>query len=501
MRWLAIILGTALLAGAGGGLYLHLRVKGDPRDVAAEYFAYWRAGDFDAMRTLVAHPPSDFVTQHREFSKALQVRSLNLSTRPVVRVGEQEAKADFTAVRELPPGEWAVESSLRLRVVERHWRVVWGPATLAPELARGGALQLRETEAPTGNAVYADGSPISPTSSVTQYVDRLRGQYQTGSGATGWGVFLDGTPIKVFSEPKAPKLQTTLDAKAQAAADKVVKEAPKPTALVALRPSTGAVLALADGVSSQAVTQGAYPPGSTFKIVTAAALASSGLSPSSSVSCPASKLIGQRTITNHDGLDLGTTTLRTAFARSCNTTFADLGVNRAQAAGMTDAAELFAFNRPFAFNAARPSFPAPSGTADLAEAAIGQGRVLVSPLTMAAVAAAVANGTWRSPVMFPVGAYAQAGEDVPDPRPLPAAVVSVLRPLMAAVVTSGTAASAGLPPGTHGKTGTAEYDATGAAHAWFVGYRGDLAFAVLVPSGGDGGRTAAPLAATFLKAL
>jgi cell division protein FtsI/penicillin-binding protein 2 len=75
---------------------------------------------------------------------------------------------------------------------------------------------------------------------------------------------------------------------------------------------------------------------------------------------------------------------------------------------------------------------------------------------------------------------------------------------MASVVQSGgTAAGAGLPAGTYGKTGTAEFG-TGnppATHAWFIGFRGSVAFAVIVEGGGVGGRVAAPLAARFLAAL
>ena len=112
---------------------------------------------------------------------------------------------------------------------------------------------------------------------------------------------------------------------------------------------------------------------------------------------------------------------------------------------------------------------------------------------MAVVAAAVADGTCRSPRLV--------GTQLLGRRPvnrLPASVVGGLRSMMRDVVTNGTAAGAGLPAGTYGKTGTAEYDASGHTHAWFIGYRGDLAVAVFVEHGGDGGRVAAPLAARFL---
>ncbi|MFB9838750.1 penicillin-binding transpeptidase domain-containing protein, partial [Actinoallomurus acaciae] len=81
---------------------------------------------------------------------------------------------------------------------------------------------------------------------------------------------------------------------------------------------------------------------------------------------------------------------------------------------------------------------------------------------------------------------------------LPAAVTAGLRSMMGDVVRYGTAAGARLPAGTHGKTGSAEYDSAGHTDAWFIGYRGDLAFAAFVEHGGEGGKVAAPIAARFL---
>ena len=84
-----------------------------------------------------------------------------------------------------------------------------------------------------------------------------------------------------------------------------------------------------------------------------------------------------------------------------------------------------------------------------------------------------------------------------------AQVAATLRTLMRQVVTEGTAADAGLPGKVGGKTGTAEFG-TGdplPTHAWFIGFRGDLAFAVVVEDGGVGGRDAAPVAARFLNRL
>jgi cell division protein FtsI/penicillin-binding protein 2 len=157
------------------------------------------------------------------------------------------------------------------------------------------------------------------------------------------------------------------------------------------------------------------------------------------------------------------------------------------------------FNQPLNIGvpAAKASFPRAQSDAELAAEAFGQARIAASPLSMASVAAAIADGTWRPPTLVP-SLKQKAAE-----RPLPDGVKEPLHEMMAAVVTKGTAKAAGLPAGTRGKTGTAEYG-TGEkldTHAWFMGFKGDVAFAVVVEGGGAGGKVAAPAAARFLKEL
>jgi cell division protein FtsI/penicillin-binding protein 2 len=119
---------------------------------------------------------------------------------------------------------------------------------------------------------------------------------------------------------------------------------------------------------------------------------------------------------------------------------------------------------------------------------------------MASVAAAVAAGRWRAPTLVTLPARAVN----PVGPPLSPVVVSALRSFMASVVRKGgTAAGAGLPADSFGKTGTAEFGSANPpmTHAWFIGYEGNLAYAVIVEGGGVGGTVAAPLAAGFLRAL
>ena len=145
------------------------------------------------------------------------------------------------------------------------------------------------------------------------------------------------------------------------------------------------------------------------------------------------------------------------------------------------------------------SVPAPKDDTEKAADAIGQGRVEVSPLAMALVTASVARGGPVVPALVadrPAAGQAPAGP--------PAAVLPALRDMMRAVVTEGTAATLASLPGSavSGKTGTAEYGTAvpPRSHAWFAGWRGDLAFAVFVQDGQSSKTTAVPVARSFLAA-
>jgi cell division protein FtsI/penicillin-binding protein 2 len=144
--------------------------------------------------------------------------------------------------------------------------------------------------------------------------------------------------------------------------------------------------------------------------------------------------------------------------------------------------------------------PVPSNDLEKAATAIGQAKVEASPLQMCSVAAAVDSGTYHAPRLV-----AGAPDDSAVAVPLSPTVVTGLRQMMAEVVSSGTGVPAAVPgkPPVSGKTGTAEFGSgtPPATHAWFIGFQGDIAFAVLVEGGGVGGAVAAPLAARFVAAL
>ncbi len=298
-------------------------------------------------------------------------------------------------------------------------------------------------------------------------------------------------------------------------------------AIVVLEPSTGAVLAMAsypdydpaklenymnkpDAPMLNRATLGAYPPGSVFKIVTAAAYRS-GLPDrvGDTINCA-----GQLEITGftlRDNGIHGQVDFREAFAKSCNVAFARYGL----AVGteeFTRQVQAFGIGKNFTFSL--PVYPGnitPAGKMDgpnLASSAIGQGEVLISPLQAAMLAAAVANdGVIMQPYI--VSGYNGKSNGQVEIQPkewlqaMDPLVAAAINEDMVAVVRLGTGKAAALPGITvAGKTGSAE-NPHGQTHAWFVGFAPAqdprVAVAVLLENAGGGGAVAAPLAREVIR--
>jgi len=308
--------------------------------------------------------------------------------------------------------------------------------------------------------------------------------------------------VASFPQQPGTPVQLTLDVAVQRAAEQALAGVNGEAAIVAVRASTGEILASASVPVDRAfdlALRGQVPPGSTFKIITTADLLQHGLTPASGLTCPASITVDGQRFRNFEGEAVPSLTLAQAFALSCNAAFIGAAADLPADSFATTAAQFGLGTTPaIGLDAFGGSVPTPTSASELAATSIGQAKVVVSPLAMASVAAAAASGTWHAPRLV-----AGAANDRVEPRPLDPNVAAALRSMMEGVVTSGTAAGAGLPPGTIGKTGTAEFGGGNppATHAWFVGARGDVAFAVLVYGGGVGGAVAAPIAARFLAAI
>jgi hypothetical protein len=521
-----------------------LPVEGSPADVAGKYLAAWGKGDYATMQSLIAQPPSSFADRVKRFTGALRATGVSYKPGAVQEQPDGSFKASFTATMTVPEiGPWTYGGALKLIAKERQWRVDWSPASVHPNLTSGARLVRGKAWPDRAPIVAADGSRLDERAEelgAAQFVgtlgqataedlDRLGDAYGSEdvvgrrglqrafqerlAGHPGEAIQVvgpDGTVRKTVhrqgGSPGEP-LRTTIEPKVQAAAAQAIAGAAKPTVLVAVRPSSGEILAVAnEPVGFDNALLGSFPPGSTFKVVSAAALVAGGLDPSARVACPARVTIGGKTFHNAGNENLGTVSFRDAFAHSCNTTFAKLAVDRLSGERLRQVAEQFGFGAPLVpgLPAVRGRVPRPADDVELAAAAFGQGKVVASPLHMATVAGAIANGTWRPPrLVTGVDVPLPQGVTAAQPRRLEPGVVNALRRLMPAVVNEGTASTTSFPAGTAGKTGTAEHGsgANPPAHAWFIGYRRDLAFAVVQVDGGFGAEVAAPIAANFLRRL
>jgi cell division protein FtsI/penicillin-binding protein 2 len=306
----------------------------------------------------------------------------------------------------------------------------------------------------------------------------------------------------VFTQAAKPgtPVKTTLDTNLQRAAEAALATSKLPASLVAVQASTGQILAAANGPTAtnyNRAFQGRYAPGSTFKIVTSAALMGTGLTASSPLPCTNTINVFGKTFKNYDGLAAyGTGTMEKAFINSCNTAFISQN-GRLPADGMTKAAAMFGFGQDLKLSipAYGGEVPAPKDVVAESASMIGQGTVTASPLQMALVGGAVKNGTALKPVLVP-------GKDPAGPAAaaLPTATTNALRSMMLANVQGGTASVLKASGANGAKTGTAEVVSNGKVitNGWMVGYRGDVAFAVVVEGGASGSKAAGPILKNFL---
>ncbi|MDX8037148.1 penicillin-binding transpeptidase domain-containing protein [Lentzea sp. BCCO 10_0856] len=290
----------------------------------------------------------------------------------------------------------------------------------------------------------------------------------------------------------------------QTAAEDAVEPVTQPTMLVAIQPSTGDILAVAqnDPADAQGALSltGRFPPGSTMKAVSAlAALQSGKVTADTPLPCPGKTTIdGRRIVPNSSEFDKGTIPLRSAFAFSCNTTFAQLAVDM-PAELLPSAALSLGLGADFdiaGLTTITGSVPPATDVVERAEDAFGQGKVLASPFGMALVSASIAKGSMPVPQLVR-GKETKADKQPTAPTP---AVLDPVRQMMREVVDYGTAPQLKPYGDVRGKTGTAQFGDGVHSHGWFMGYRGDLAFATLVLSA-DSSTPAVDVAAKFLKAV
>ncbi len=309
------------------------------------------------------------------------------------------------------------------------------------------------------------------------------------------------------ADPKPGKpLPTTIERATQQTAQQVLADVPSGSALVAIRPSTGDLVAVASGPGSNGqntATYGRYAPGSTFKVVSTLALLRAGVTPQSKVSCPATTVVDGKRFKNYDDYPasgLGEITFEDALANSCNTAFISQRDQLEPDSLKQAAASLgLGVDHDLGFPAYFGEVGDANSETQAAASMIGQGSVLASPMAMATVVASVLEGKTVLPRLLP---EVEVQQKKPA-KPLTAAEAGRVRSMMRAVVERGSGEVLGDLPGgpVIAKTGTAEFGEQPPlpTHAWMVAGRDDLAVAVFVERGDSGSSTAGPVLHEFLE--
>lgn len=469
---------------------------------------------------------------------------------PIITITEEQYEAHEAAIYPIP-GTRFRETTVRAGPTEGYAQHVLG------RTAEATADRLAELGAP-----YLPGDVVGVTGLEARYEKALagtptgtiqatgaapaegEGEGEAGDDAEGAGE--EDVRTLDTIEGRAPvAVGTTIDRNVQTAVEQALDGVTKPAAIVVTDPDGNI-----RGVASRPLTEdlnralgGAYPPGSTFKVVTADALLANGMTPDTTVQCDATTNAGGRSFRNFEGGQLGAIPFSQAFAESCNTAMITSTAPVDQSV-LTEAAERFGFNADYSvgLNTVGGSYPEPADATEKAAASIGQGRVTASPLHMATVAAAVTDGSWEAPTLLvdppsvdedeeaagtttatdaaggtapataPTTASASTettaagGGDAarPEPTTIDEGNRATLAELMRLVVTDGSGTRAATPGVTvGGKTGTAEFGsgAPPPTHAWFIGFADNLGVSVFLENGGVGGRDAAPVAGRLFAAL
>jgi hypothetical protein len=409
-------------------------------------------------------------------------------------------------------GTWHYQASLvtyRARN-SQYWYVAWAPDDLAPNLTQATHLAAVPVAPRVTSVTDASGNDLASygDAGLNNIAAGLEAGAPPGHGSPGLDVEIRtrvGKPLAhsvvvVVAPKNVSGLATTIDPAAEQAARSAVEQHAE-SSMVAIQPSTGKILAVANnaGFNDFALTA-AVAPGSTMKTVTSTALFNEGvLTPASDVECPKAFTIQGITYHNDKGeSEPASTPFITDFAQSCNNAFSTQWEHLTNGRLAATVRDYYGLDQNWDIGIGRISasyFNAPSSASgsELAQEAFGEGQLTASPLAMASIAATIDTGSFRQP-------YVAAGGPLVTAKPLPATTDAWLKEMMRAVVTSGTAAPIGFGPGVYAKTGTADIDGQGQPNSWLIAFEPgrDVAVACLVVNAGYGAQVAGPEVKAFL---
>jgi hypothetical protein len=364
----------------------------------------------------------------------------------------------------------------------------------------------------TAKTLIADGQPYRPGTTVG--LTGLQQAYQAKlAGKPTTEVVVQnaaGKQVRVLHRwpgGAGSDVHTTISGPVQYAARNALSGAVLPAAIVAVRAGGGQLLAAArhseHGLPAVSPLDGRYQPGQAFTIVSSAALLAAGkVKAKTPLKCYPHSSVGQEFANVPAESNLGPhLTFRDVFAHACSTEFAALSLVLTSRQ-LTSAAEELGIGGP-PWKLPLPSFAGQltspgSSTGQLAADTIGRGSVLVSPLDMALVAGAVDSGTWRAPLVVTT-----PGTQRPTRPRLSGPVAAQLRGLMRSTVKSGAAKAADVPGAqVFGQVGVAWLPGHHGLRAiWFVGFRGKVAFSVVVFARSPSFAPAVQIAAQFAAGL
>ncbi|MFF4804759.1 penicillin-binding transpeptidase domain-containing protein [Streptomyces sp. NPDC001351] len=485
------------------------------KETSAKFFAAWEKGqaaraatytnnDAAAEPLLTSYSDAAHITGVRITPGTANGASVPYTVRATVSYGGRSKpltyRSELTVVRGKSTGRALVD---------------WRPSVVHPQLQKGDTLFTGEAANPPIEAVDRNGAVLTKEKypSLGPILDTLRERYGDKAGGTP-GIELaikhespdaGDTSLLTLTKGRAGRLRTTISASAQAAAETAVKKFAQ-SSVVAVKPSTGEVLAVANNRRDQfnAAFQGEVAPGSTMKIITAAMLIDNGVtSMNGPAPCPEDAVWQGQTFKNLKGMQPNEkATLANSFLRSCNTAFIKLIDEKplSDSSLTTEAQDRFGLGQDnwktgiVSFDGKVPTVSGP----DRAANAIGQGQVQMSPLNMASVTATAITGTFRQPYLI---SPKLDDRQLAAAKGLPASTAAQLKQMMRLTATQGTAAQAmaGLSGDFGAKTGSAEVDGQAVSNSWFTGFRGDLAAAAMTEEGGHGGTAAGPIVAAVLR--